>query len=364
MMTSFPNSERQIELDAAKSIAIVFMIFGHTAQIINPDLGNSGNFLNMIYNCTTIFLANFFSAPAFMFCLGVGLVYSRHQEARYFFYRGVLLLLLGYGLCILIGSFPQISYWLFGTEKPVVNDILSNMFCVDILQFSGVAFLFLGLVKTLRLPFSVMTAFTLGLLVLGTQLTGRLGVGTPWPDNFVGLIFWTNSYSTFPFSLWFPYIILGIIFGHFLIRTDNKINFYYQIAGIGATGLLFYSIYAVNLGRVEPFFFDYSAFFCQTPMTIWITTSALFLWIPLIDLICRRFSPDGIVVATIRRWSKNITVIFCVQWFLIIFICRFAVLINPMFKTLNWYVLIIIAAIIVAASDYISSRIVRRKKSG
>ncbi len=362
-MPSFPNSERQIELDAVKAIAIVFMVFGHTMEIIHPDWSGSGNTIGLIYSNMLILLANLFSAPAFMFCLGVGLVYSRHQEAHHYFHRGIVLLLIGYSLSVTVGSFPQLAHWLFGTEQPDCHALLSNMFCVDILQFSGVSFLFLGLVKLLRLPFSILVAFTLGLLILGVRLTGRFGVGTPWPDSFVGLLFWTNDYTTFPFSLWFPYIILGMIFGHYLIRTDDKKKFYREITGVGAVGLLFYAIYAIDLHRIEPFFFDYSAFFRQTPLTIWITTSALLLWIPLVRLFCVRLSPQGYLAATIRRWSKNITVIFCVQWFLIIFVCRFAVLINPQVKTLDWYYLAIIAAIIVVASDYISSFIVRRRKA-
>lgn len=362
-MQTFPNSKRQIELDAVKAIAIVFMVFGHTMEIIHPDWSDSGNTLGVIYSNTIILLADFFSAPAFMFCLGVGLIYSRHQEARDYFHRGVLLLLIGYCLSITTGMFPQLSCWLFGTEQPNCHNILSNMFCVDILQFSGVSFLFLGLVKLLRLPFSILVAFTLGLLILGVRLTGRLGVGTPWPDNFVGLLFWVNDYTTFPFSLWFPYILLGMVFGHYLIRAEDKKRFYRQTAGVGAVGLFFYAIYAIDSSRVEPFFFDYFAFFRQTPLTIWITTSALLLWIPLVRLFCDRLSPKGGVATTIQRWSRNITVIFCVQWFLIIFICRLAVLIDSRLKTLDWYYLVLIAAIIVVASDYISSRIVRRKKS-
>ena len=86
------NTGRQVELDIAKGLAIVFMIFVHVITILeyfNADL--SSTYLFVFDNV----LGRPYAAVIFMFCMGVGIVYSRHSQWNTMIKRGVKLYLLG-----------------------------------------------------------------------------------------------------------------------------------------------------------------------------------------------------------------------------------------------------------------------------
>ena len=71
------NTNRQIELDIAKAFSTIFMIFIHTITIATL-------FENAVstpyYVIVGSILGGPFSAPVFMFCMGIGILYSRHSE--------------------------------------------------------------------------------------------------------------------------------------------------------------------------------------------------------------------------------------------------------------------------------------------
>ena len=71
------NTGRQVELDIAKGLAIIFMIFLHTIMVVsayNASLSPNYNF------AFSNVLGRPFAAIVFMFCMGVGVVYSRHSQ--------------------------------------------------------------------------------------------------------------------------------------------------------------------------------------------------------------------------------------------------------------------------------------------
>ena len=70
------NTGRQLELDVAKALSIIFMIFLHTLIVVkgfNYSLSPAYDFI--ISNV----LGRPCAAPVFMFCMGVDMVYSRHS---------------------------------------------------------------------------------------------------------------------------------------------------------------------------------------------------------------------------------------------------------------------------------------------
>lgn len=86
------NTGRQVELDIAKGLAIIFMIFLHTIMVVqayNAGLSPSYNFI------FSNVLGRPYAAVIFMFSMGVGVVYSRHSQWDTMVKRGVKLYLLG-----------------------------------------------------------------------------------------------------------------------------------------------------------------------------------------------------------------------------------------------------------------------------
>ena len=142
------NVGRQIELDIAKALSIVFMVFLHTMWVVmdfNYALSPTYEFV------VGTILGRPYAAPVFMFCMGVGIVYSRHSQWDLMIKRGITLYLLG----ILVNVFEFfIPHFLSGdlipgSSKGFPIDGGMLLFCVDILAFAGLAFVLMGILKKL-----------------------------------------------------------------------------------------------------------------------------------------------------------------------------------------------------------------------
>lgn len=91
--------KRYLEIDFVKFAAIIFMIFVYVYEVYasheflespgyeNPVL----YFLNFIIE----FFGGVTAAPAFMFCMGIGITFSKNPTPSKFMKRGVQLLLVG-----------------------------------------------------------------------------------------------------------------------------------------------------------------------------------------------------------------------------------------------------------------------------
>lgn len=86
------NTGRQVELDIAKALSIIFMIFLHTLMVFTAF--NNSISPSYIFVFSDI-LGKPCAAPIFMFSMGVGVVYSRHSQWNVMIKRGVKLFLLG-----------------------------------------------------------------------------------------------------------------------------------------------------------------------------------------------------------------------------------------------------------------------------
>ena len=86
------NSGRQVELDLAKCLAIFFMIFLHCLMVTSGFANDISLFLQRGIGQL---VGGPFAAPVFMFAMGVGFAYSRHQDTIYLIKRGIKLMLLG-----------------------------------------------------------------------------------------------------------------------------------------------------------------------------------------------------------------------------------------------------------------------------
>ena len=71
------NTNRQTELDIAKGFSIIFMIFIHTITIA---MLFENTVSDAYYVIVGSILGGPFSAPVFMFCMGIGIIYSRNSQ--------------------------------------------------------------------------------------------------------------------------------------------------------------------------------------------------------------------------------------------------------------------------------------------
>ena len=209
------NTGRQVELDIAKALSIIFMIFLHTLMVVpafNADISTTYNFI--ISNV----LGRPYAAPIFMFCMGVGVVYSRHSQWDTMIKRGVKLFLLG----ILVNIFEFfLPCYVCGTLLgrwdvfPTAGGLL--LFCVDILAFAGLAFILMGILKKLELSNRQLIILAVIMSLIGS-FTRFVDFGVP-----VINLFFANFIGSKGFDL-LPLVFTAL--GRSSIRGCSPILFY------------------------------------------------------------------------------------------------------------------------------------------
>ena len=187
------NTGRQIELDLARGLAGLFMIFIHAQEIfanravIDSPFGVFNDFVSTVP-----------AAPVFMFLMGLGIVYSRKSEPKNYYKRGAMLLLGGYLLNTLRGLLPNL-YQAWARPQAAddyVAQAVSTFFYIDILAFAGLALMTFGAIKQFRLGAGAVAVLAIGLGLLNLVLPND--IENPVLSVFFGLFWGADAISFFP----------------------------------------------------------------------------------------------------------------------------------------------------------------------
>ncbi len=236
------NKGRQMELDLAKALAIIFMIFVHTYEA-HWYLENSEQGSGFICAWLIEFLGGVPAAPLFMLAMGVGVVYSKRSTSVTYLKRAGQI----FGLGILVNFFQQ---WIpIFMRENVAEEFAANahsIIATDIYSFVTVTFLFFAFLKKTKKPIPIV-AVTLVICMIISEVTypNSIDTGNEWVNSIIGIFIRTNDYSYFPFFTWALWPLLGYLFGQLLIRTENKMKMYGIIAGSGVVALIIATI-AIN----------------------------------------------------------------------------------------------------------------------
>lgn len=201
------NTGRQLELelDLAKAVTIVLMIWTHTYETLSTGFEPSLSAINSYVR------GSIAGAVTFMFCMGIGISYTRHNSAMECLHRGFKLLTTGFTLLLCREIIPALlSSLIFNLPDNMVY--LAYGISVDILQFAGLAFLFVGCLKKLKIGNGGMFLISIVLSMLGTLLEG-VSVGCYPVDQLLGFFWGTKSESYFPLFNWFIFVAAGQWFG-------------------------------------------------------------------------------------------------------------------------------------------------------
>ena len=305
------NTGRQVELDIAKALSIIFMIFLHTLMVLpsfNADIGSTYNFI--ISNI----LGRPYAAPIFMFCMGVGVVYSRHSQWDVMIKRGVKLFLLGILVNIVEFFLPcYVCGTLLGRWDvfPTAGGLL--LFCVDILAFAGLAFILMGILKKLELSNKQLIIVAVVMSLIAT-FTRNIDFGVPVINlffaNFIGN---KGGFGAFPLFHWFIFPIAGYIWGQYFMRANDKKEFFKFWPILLIVALAYFLLSSQIWGGVASsdvhlyyFMTTLDAIFCIINAHAVI---GLCYWIA-------KYLPDAIIKG-FSILSSNITNIYVVQWCLI-----------------------------------------------
>jgi uncharacterized membrane protein len=336
------NTGRQYELDWARGLAVLFMIFVH----VKIEL--SGLPLSHTYSKIVEFFGSPTAAPTFMILLGAGIVYSKNNTPLKMAVRGLKLIALHYILNVFAFGVPLLIRFFQTKDNTVLSKSLNYTFGIDILAFAGITFLFFALVKKLKLRFIHIILITLALSCLNYLLTVPV-------DNLIlsftaGLFVRVWEYSYFPFFAWIGYPVMGYAFANLLARCADKNGFYKYLFAISIL-----SVVAISLGSLKYRFdiwsmhFGPEDYYYQDFIQYILVGGICFSWISILYMLSK-IRALHFIGKQFCRWSKNTTVMYFVQWLIIGWFSRLELINLPVKPLVNF----IIGMVVFILSDVIS----------
>ena len=342
------NTGRQWAFDAAKTVAILFMVLVHTFIYVYGEENMDHGFqyrLNNIYG-------GMLAAPVFMFCMGAGVAYSRRTEARFMFGRGVKLLVVGY-LLDGLRSLPQLFLWLGGYGEDHYEVFLEEFNLFDILQFAGVAFIFFSLLRWLKASPTAILLAGLALSVFGSYYR-EIDMGStalnllcyPFIGIHAGYI-WTS----FPLANWFIFVAAGYWFAR-LVRRCNDLDRLYAIvvplAGtVFAVGATYMATHAYGMfTEANDDFFYY-----LTPLDSLICISGA-LSVASIGHFLMPHEPE-VVQKEVRQISTDVTRIYLIHWIFVSYLVG-GLVSGILDLTISQPVMLLVSLIILCVSAWLA----------
>jgi hypothetical protein len=213
------NMGHQPEIEYLKALSLNLMVLSHL---------NVGYSLSYIYKKLE-FMETILSASSFMFLMGMGMKYSRHQGIKYDITRGISLLTLAQFFNFLRDTLPNlIAWWTTGENVYIARALL--IIRGDILTFAGISYLFIALLKKMKL--SDVSILIVGIIM--NLISYPLFIIMKQPSNFLvsqflGYFVMTNAESYFPLVGHFVFVALGNWLGGIYQKISNKDKFYNRI---------------------------------------------------------------------------------------------------------------------------------------
>ncbi len=306
------NTSRQLSLDYAKGLAIVCMILCHTVMMFS--MGH--------YDTAAIvadeFLGGPIAAPMFMVCLGIGTCYSRHSTPLLMVKRGAVLILCAYLLNFMRGGLPLLLGSLIVGSQMTVPYMTWAMLVGDILQFAGLAFIFLGTARKLKLTDWQLACTAFMCAIIGSMCAGY-DAGNNNVNALIGLIIpagvpeGQSTVSAFPFMNWIIFPVFGTIFGKLLRHCEDSDKLYGLIFCITLPITVFYAWLSLTRGFMP---FSDGHYYWPT-----IIDSAFFISYDLCIIAALHFlskvTPTAIFIP-LAALSRHINTVYCISWCVIV----------------------------------------------
>jgi len=344
---------RQAELDLLKALAIISMILCHCAIRLGQHW--PGFEQDVRYLIGDIVFGDYLAvAHAFMFAMGVGVVYSRRNSPAELLRRGVWLYILGFILNFFRYGIYALADGLI--EGAFMADTVYALVVQDILHFAGLALIATGLFKRLRLK--EVHIFLIGVLLsaLGGPLAFVFQSG-PVADYFLGhLITTTEESSCFVFFNWYVFVAAGLLFGAVLRRTEDPDRFYGRLLRIACPVT---AVYLVLTGVLGPLFLTKNGWYYAASLP----EAAGLLSIDLTLLGAFHFLLKRVDVSRLSVFitmSRDVNQIYCIHWCILGFVDSiFCYLLGVVFP---WAGIYLFGIVLTVLSAWIAKRWTERKR--
>lgn len=308
------NTKRQIEFDLLKACAVAFMILIHVyEEMYHPAEALPAT----IWENLLGFVGGPLAAPVFMFALGVGIVYSKHNGPKPLFFRGLRIFILAYVLNFARSVLP---YLIVCPKAEFDYDVFYYLFFnVDILHFAGITFMVTALFKKLKLDINLIFLIALLMQVVGIILDAHFDqFAETVPGYFLGLIFYTGYGVCFPFLLWYVYPTLGILFARFLTHINDPDRFYLKTFIVSSVLLIVFccTLYFIDFDFRQLYTIYEDFYYRQTFLHV-IFIILVILVVSSIAHFLHKWFYFKAVDNVIRITSANLNVIYIIQWLII-----------------------------------------------
>ncbi|SES63994.1 heparan-alpha-glucosaminide N-acetyltransferase domain-containing protein [[Clostridium] polysaccharolyticum] len=345
------NQKRQLEIDIVKGYAILFMVLVHCYE----DYGSAAIQTKGFFSHLVFFLGGPLTPPVFMFCMGVGMVYTHKQSSRQFIKRGIFLFFLGYVLNFIRDFIPYTIQSYIQHDTSLFETAKDYLLCTDILPFAGLSYLFIGVFKSTRLKDYWLIVFYAFCAILNVILL-PFKFETRTLASITGLIWGTWDCTWFPFLSWIFFPISGYLFGKQLITYKDTDQFYRKI--LTFTGLLFFPLITlmyelhIDCGALDGYF-DME-YFHMNWFGNFMTLELILLWTGFWHFASETL--PSLLKNTLVRWSKELNVFYIIHWIFI----GYGNLVFGYFKHSVIEVLLLFVFTL-AASDWITACFIKRR---
>lgn len=352
------NLNRQKEIDLTKTVAIFFLVLVHVSLFIG--FSNSNPLAE-----TLDLLSTLFGASTFMVLMGFGISYKNDHPNK-IIKRGFKILFLGYLFNAIFSIFPLFIYHAYDSQEITSNDVIFYLLNDDIMQFAGLALIFYGLLKKIKLN----DFFILGIAIAistAMNFVRPITTSSSIANQIIGLFITSKSgsslLSNFPLCEWFIFVPLGAIFGNVLKHVQNKTKFYLILYISSLLLILGYLIPGV-IFRVGIFDGEYSTF------THLATYNALYMFVCALYFIATSYFHSLFVKGKFLQlvtWMSKYLNSFYVISYLVIVVSKTILLMNnvnirvglPIYGVLIYYVATLVLTFgFVCLYSFIKSKVI------
>lgn len=352
------NNGRQIEFDIAKALAIIFMISIHVIMYIIP-VSSMDTGVPWLFD--TI-LGSIFAAPMFMFAMGLGLAYTRHNSPKDIINRGILILILAFALNFFRDFIMHLVAFFITNDSTYLSMALMGLMVGDILPFAGLAFILWGLLKKFKVSDRNILIMGIAFSIIGS-IFNNIPMNNIVIGSFVGYFVGTSGKfisSFFPLLNWFIYPVIGYEFAKLIKRCKNKNKFYIKLIPFLLAYIIIYLFY-INITHqiLLNEFYHMSIFDVIFCLAVNIIFLGVYNYIA-------EYLPNK-VVSFATELSKHITQIYVFSWLIICWveIFLFQIVMNlDLNNSLIIFILIVVISLVslLISQNYAKSEIKNKIK--
>lgn len=348
------NTGRQWEMDIARAIPILCLPIIHCIiECCTDEMLESG----IPYLFDTV-IGGPFSAPMYLFAMGVSIDYSRRKTPKKIALKGLDVLLMSFVLNIFRFLIPYlVGYAMSGDREQFIEPLVYRVLGNDVLLFAGLALLVIALFVKWELSCRKMLLISVIACIVGALTTG-FDTGVPILNILLGSFIGTEDetgllISDFPLLIWLVVPVSGMCFGRLLVRIRPKDRGrFYMI--VSTPALCIAAIYmCLGIEHTVGMFGEGQN--CYYHMLPWDTLECILLDIGVMGIwyFVSEHIPDRLM-AFFTDVSSKITSFYCIHWVLVRSITNVYLYLKngtqvlPVWKTLLLSLAIIIVTLILS----------------